>query len=52
MRVVILMLAASLGLAWFGVDMRAKDPHVSILLFTLSGLLACLLVGALFGLGA
>jgi len=51
-RVIIMLIAAILVLAWLGIELRDKHRDVSFLLFAVSGLLAFLLVGAFFGMGA
>lgn len=49
MRVLFIALAVVLVLAWAGYETRTRYPALSMVLFTLSGVLALLGLGAFYG---
>lgn len=49
MRIIILFLAVIVVLGWLGFELRERHRDVAYALFALSGLVALVLLGALFG---
>ncbi len=49
-RAIVLLILASLALAWLGWRLRGDHPYLATVLFTVSAVLAILIVGGLTGL--